>query len=289
MLGRAIFQDTDYTDKIMKKIIGMIGCGNMGSAICQRLKDFYDLAVFDKDANKTNKLTDINVASNIADLAKKSDVIILAVKPQDFDNLLADIKNYIKDKLLISIAAGITTNYIEKKISNVRVIRVMPNMPAKIGKGMSCLCKGKVATEDDLNFVKQLFDNLGETLILNEDMMDAATAISGSGPGYLYYLSENKSMDEIKKFANEVFISSLRASAESIGFSLKQADILARTTVLGGIALIEQTKLAPSELKKQIASKGGTTEAGLEVLHKGGSLKDAVRAALKRAKELSRG
>ena len=273
----------------MKKIIGMIGCGNMGSAICQRLKDTYDLSVFDKDANKTDRLTDINVASNIADLVKKSDAIIFAVKPQDFDSLLEEIKDYIKEKLIISIAAGITTNYIEKKISNVRVIRVMPNMPAKIGKGMSCLCKGKVATEEDLNFTKQLFANLGETLILNEDMMDAATAISGSGPGYLYYLSENKSMDEIKKFANEVFISSLRASAESIGFSLKQADILARTTVLGGIALIEQTKLAPSELKKQIASKGGTTEAGLEVLHKGGSLKDAVRAALKRAKELSRG
>jgi len=272
----------------MKKIIGMIGCGNMGSAICQRLKDIYDLAVFDKDANKTDKLTDINVASNIADLVKKSDAIILAIKPQDFDNLLGDIKDYIKDKLVISIAAGITTEYIERCLGNVRVIRVMPNMPAKIGKGMSCLCKGKFATEDDLNFTKQLFANLGETLVLNEDMMDAATAISGSGPGYFYDLVQDKNIEEIAKFAMDSFIPSLTDSAENIGFAPEQAKVLAEATTQGSISLLKEARLSPSELKKQIASKGGTTEAGLEALRKGGSLKDAVRAALKRAKELSR-
>jgi len=260
----------------------------MGSAICQRLKNSYSLFVFDKDSAKTKNLSGVNVAENILDLLNKSEAVILAVKPQDFDNLLNEIKTNIKGELVISIAAGVTTGYIEKILGRVKVIRVMPNLPARIGKGMSCLCRGKFASDKDLNFAKELFDKLGQTLIINEDMMDAATAISGSGPGYFYNFIEKKDREEIKQSADK-FVESLSASAKSIGFSNEQANILAKATVGGSLALLQETKLSPLELKKQITSKGGTTEAALEVLHNSGSLRDAVKAALKRAKELSKG
>ena len=273
----------------MRNRVGIIGCGNMGLALCERLKSAYNLCSFDKDANKTNQLSNIEVVSNAADLVAKSDVVILAVKPQDFDALLKEIKEGgVSEKLIVSIAAGISTEYIQRYLDDIRIIRVMPNMPAKIGKGISCLCNGKFATQEDLNFAEEIFKKLGAVLILNEDMVDAATAISGSGPGYFYYLVENKDKNEIKEFANKVFMPNLTTSAENIGFSQEEAKALAEATTVGSIALIEETNLSPAELKKQITSKGGTTEAGIEVLSKEGSLEEAVKTALKRAKELSR-
>ena len=260
--------------------IGIIGCGNMGRAICERINGSYSISVFDKDSEKTKGLSGVSIAKNTAELIENSDVVILAVKPQDFESLLNEIKGNIKDRLVISIAAGITTNYIEKILGDIKVIRVMPNMPAKIGEGMSCLCKGKNSGKKELNFSKELFDKLGKTLVLNEDMMDAATAISGSGPGYFYDMIENKGKDD--------FVKSLTAAAENIGFSHEDASLLAGTTGNGSQIFLEKTKSTPEELKKQITSKGGTTEAALKVLHSGGSLKDAVKAAEKRAKELSK-
>ncbi|HOX54424.1 MAG: pyrroline-5-carboxylate reductase [Candidatus Omnitrophica bacterium] len=267
--------------------IGIIGCGNMGRAIFERLKDDYSLLVFDKDSVKTRDLSSGNVAKNIADLLNKSEAVILAIKPQDFESSLKELKDDIDNKLVISIAAGITMEYIQKILGKVKVIRVMPNMPAKIGKGMSCLAKGKFASDEDLDFAKFVFDQLGETLILKEDMIDAATAISGSGPGYFYDLSEGKDLKEIKDYEQD-FVTKLISSAESIGFSKLEAEVLAKVTAEGSIAYLEKAKLSPQEAKKQVVSKGGTTEAALEVLHKGGSLEAAVKAALKRAKELSK-
>lgn len=272
----------------MKKIIGIIGFGNMGSAIGQRIRTCYQVIVFDKDRSKTENISGIQAALDNIDLVKTADAVILAVKPQDFKTLLAEIKEHIKDKLVISIAAGITTAYIERQLGKARVVRVMPNLPARVGKGMICLCKGKTTHEKDLNFTQQLFGNLGKTLVLDENLMDQATAISGSGPGYNYYLNENKSIEEIKKYTEEVFIPSLTASAKKLGFTPQQAKILAETTGGGSIAFLEETKISPTDAKKQVASKGGTTQAGIEVLKKRGSLLEAVKAALRRARELSK-
>jgi pyrroline-5-carboxylate reductase len=210
------------------------------------------------------------------------------VKPQDFENLLKEIKDYAKTKLVMSIAAGITTDYIEKCLTKARIIRIMPNLPLKVNKGMICICKGKTANEKDLTFAKQLFKSMGEVLILEEKMMDAATAISGSGPGYLYDFCENKNVKDIRKYAREFFIPQLIASARNIGFSSQEAEMLATFTAEGSIFFLEKAKLSPAEAKKQVASKGGTTEAALEILHKGGSLAEAVKAACRRAQELSR-
>jgi pyrroline-5-carboxylate reductase len=272
----------------MTEKIGIIGYGNMGSAIAQQLKEKFKIFVFDKDKEKTKDLLGIVAADSVKDLLNKVNIVILAVKPQDFDVLLDEIKIYAKGKVVISIAAGISTIFIEKHLGGVRVVRVMPNLPAKIGKGMICLCKGESATDKDLNFSKELFKNLGRTLVLDENLMDAACAISGSGPGYLYDWAEGKNIEEIKKYAQDVFIPALLDSAKSIGFSPEEARVLAESTGEGSIEFLEKTNISAQEAKKLVASKSGTTEAGLEIIHKGGSLKEAVIAAIKRAKELSK-
>lgn len=271
----------------MKKI-GIIGCGNMGRVMVEQLKNDYHIFVFDKDKNKIKDVLGVNRCKDIRQLLEKSEVIILAVKPGDFEALLSEIKGQIKNKLIISIAAGITIKYLQQALGMARVIRVMPNMPAKVNAAMTCLSKGEFAGKEDLGFAEELFAYLGRTLVIDEKLMNAGTAVSGSGPGYLYDWAEAKTMAEIKKYAKDCFIPGLTAAAEDLGFTLGQAKKLAQTTARGSIAVLEKTGLSAGELKQQVASKGGTTEAGLEVLHSGGTLEDAVKAAVKKAEEICR-
>jgi len=274
----------------MNKKIGIIGFGNMGSAIAEQLKAGYQITVFDKDKDKTQNLKGINVVLGTVALIKQVDVVVLAVKPQDFDVVLDEAKTIIDGKLIISIAAGISTAYIEKVLGKVKVIRVMPNLPVKVKEGMSCLCKGKFADDEDLKFTEDLFKRVGKTLIIdNEDMMNSVTAISGSGPGFFCDLVEGKSLDEIKDFSEQYFIPSLIDTATNLAFTPIQAEILATTTGGGIVQYLIRENLTPDEVKKQVVSPGGTTEAGLKVLlHDIKNLEKAVKAALKRARELSR-
>ena len=278
----------------MNNTIGIIGYGNMGSAIAEQIKRDYQILCFDKDDTKTEDLPQIKVAKGIEELLKRSGVIILAVKPQDFDSVLVHMKGIVKDKLIISIAAGVTTEYIEKTLGAVRVVRAMPNIAAKIGEGVICLSRGKFATEEDFDFAENLFDHLGEAKRIEEAKMDAATAVSGSGPGFCFALSQSQRIDtanieDFSKFVRETFIPGLKQAAESVGFESEEAEFLSVNTGNSCIGLLVKTKLSAEELKAQVTSKGGTTEAGLEVLQRGGSLTDAVKAAKKRAEELSRG
>lgn len=280
-----------FSEVKMKNKIGIIGFGNMGSALAEQLKLDYEILVFDKDKNKAKDVSGIKVTQNNKDLVCEVDTVVIAVKPQDFDEVLTEIKSFIKDKLVISIAAGISTEYIEKRLGKIRLIRTMPNLPAKIGKGMICLCKGKYGYDRDLDFAKNLFSNMGNTLQIEESLMDAATAISGSGPGFFYDFIETQNVDyrHIPDNVRKKFEDSLAEVARKLAFNKEQATILANATTAGSIALLEETKLPPSELKKQVASKGGTTEAGLKTLRITNSLEEAAKAALKRAKELSKG
>jgi pyrroline-5-carboxylate reductase len=275
--------------------VGIIGYGNMGQAIAEGIKDKYTLCVFDKDKNKVAALKNITVANNPAGLVKQSEVIMLAVKPQDFDTLLNEIKSSVKSKLIISIAAGVTTLYIRSKLGEkTRVIRVMPNLPVKIGKGMICLCKGKHTYKKDLDFTKEIFDYMGKTVVINnEDMMDDVTAVSGSGPGFFYDYIEKQKIDyhHINPKIKKDFDYSLAKSLIDLKNKWPRdlALVLASATTAGSIALIKATGSTPLELKKQVTSKGGTTEAGLKVLRgKKENLSKAVKAAVKRAKELSK-
>ena len=272
---------------ITGKAIGIIGCGNMGSSLLEHTRDTYKISVFDKDKEKTKHLIGVCVADSILTIVKKADLIIIAVKPQDIIAVLDRIKAYAKGKLFISIAAGISTRYIQEHLGEVAVVRVMPNLAVKIAKGMICLCKGSFTTEDELSFVKELFACTGETMIVEEDFMDAVTAISGSGPGFLYRLLDDVPQPQWDSFANNVFMQKLAYCAESLGFNSEQAYSLAYTTVIGSIALLHSSSLTVQELCNQVTSKGGTTEAGLKALNNINSLPEAVAAALSRAKELA--
>lgn len=275
----------------MNKTIGIIGFGNMGSAIAERLKKDCEVTVFDKDKNKTKGLVSIKVAGDISGLAEGVDTIVLAVKPQDFELVLDEMKDNAKDKLIISIAAGITTAYIERRMTDARVIRTMPNLPARVGAGITCVCKGASATEEDLDFAKSLFDVLGETLVLNdEDMMSAATAVSGSGPGFLFSLVQGKKGKELEKFATDVFSPKLEKVARDEGFDSDQAHVLSVATTAGSLELLAVPGNSAETLRVMVISAGGTTEAGLKVLQNNlENLPEAIKAARKRAQELSKG
>lgn len=261
----------------------------MGSAIAECINLDYKVSVFDKDANKTQALSGIEVTKSVLELVKNNDVVMLAVKPQDLDGVLNETKGILKDKLVISIAAGVTTTHIEKLLGNAGVIRVMPNLPVKIKEGMTCLCKGIFASEQDLKFAEGVFNKVGKTLIINENMMPAATAVSGSGPGFFCDLVEGKSLDQIKYFSEQYFIPALISTATNLAFTPIQAKILAETTGVGVVNYLIKEGLTPGVVKKQVASPGGTTEAGLNVLHHDiKNLDAAIQAAKKRAEELSK-
>jgi pyrroline-5-carboxylate reductase len=271
--------------------VGIIGYGNMGKAIAERIKEKYAVCVFDKDKNKTSALKDITAVNLPGDLVKQSEIIILAVKPQDFEVMLKEIKPFADDKLFITIAAGITSGYINSQLgSKARIVRIMPNMPAQIGRAVSVISKGQNATEGDFNLVWQLafdiFSNLGSVLPVDkEEMINAATAISGSGPAFFcYYIKESKNASSQR----DEFIKVLADAAVNLGFDQREAELLAAGTVDGTIAMLNERNLSCAEVIKMVASKGGTTEAGLEILRAGGSLKEATEKAARRAGELEK-
>jgi len=272
------------------KTIGIIGIGNMGQAIARRLYANYELYIFDKETAKTKGVSCSRVCKDLASLVICSDLFILAVKPQDLGGVLNIIKYNVDAKIVVSVAAGITTIYIENVLGKAKVVRAMPNMPAKIGEGMVVLSRGRFVTQMDFDFVNKMFGFMGQTLEIQENMMNAATAVSGSGPAYVCrYINSSGGMDKISQDLNSVFIKDFRAAAESVGFSTAEANTLVDKTFYGTIDFIKKTGVNPSDLEKQVTSKGGTTEAALGVLGSGGSLLEAVKAALKRAEELSRG
>ena len=272
----------------MNKVsVGIIGLGNMGSAIAERLKDSYKIYVFDKENYKTERLNGVDVCSKLSELTSKSQVIIIAVKPQDFDIVLKDPGFISKDKLIVSIAAGIKLKHIENILSGARVIRTMPNIGARICESMTCLTKGKYASDADLELTKNLFGYLGQVMALEEDMINAATAISGSGPAYIAdFLSKHANVNLLSELELKNIIAHLKEAALEVGFSDKEAQILASFTTRATLELLKQFSIV--ELINSVASKGGTTEAALKVIANGGTWIDAAKAALKRAEELSK-
>jgi len=156
----------------MEKSVGIIGYGNMGSAFAEQLKSHYQVLVFDIDKEKLTKITGIRAKDNLCDLLSASDVLILAVKPQELNSLLDQIKLRVAQKLIISIAAGISLAYIEKILGQVALVRAMPNLGIRIGESFTVFCRGTSARPSDVSLAKELLGYCGIAKEVSEDMMN---------------------------------------------------------------------------------------------------------------------
>lgn len=219
----------------------------------------------------------INLTKDNCKLTESVNVVLLAVKPQDMREVVEEIKTGIDlDKLLISIAAGLETRQLEGWLNKkVPVIRVMPNTPCLIGEGISAIAKGRFAKGGDLVKVKKIFQALGEIVVIEEKFMDLVTLLSGCGPGYF-------------SFILDILIS----YTERWGLKREIAERLLIKTLEGTGSLLDRMKLSPKDLVNKVSSRGGVTEAVLEVFKQNNLdslLETALRKGLSRAKELSRG
>ncbi len=244
----------------MNKVL-LVGCGHMGTALVKswlNLNSYFFTVVdpfnFKKLKNEfNNKKIDILNKAPIQKEINKFDIIIFAVKPQIADRVLSEYKDFEfkKNSIIGSIIAGKKIIFFQKRLKNAnQFVRIMPNMPALIRNGISCFVSTNNLSNKNKKTINQLFLKVGKTLWLsNESQIDKATAVSGSGPGYVYAL-----------------INSFEKGAQKLGFSKKQSRELVLTTILGSIYLMQETKKEPYDLEKSIAVKGGTTEAGLKNL-----------------------
>jgi len=257
--------------------IGIVGFGNMGRALAYALLDGTEgcISIYEKDKKKIKGLKNLLISENAKELIETADVVILAIKPQDIKKFLKETKYYFLNKkpILISIAAGIPTYFFERYVKQIRVIRVMPNLAAKVRESISFICKGKFAKNKDLEIAKRIFRYVGEVIIIKEGFLNKVTSISGSGPGYVYY-----------------FMDCLYKSALELGFQKKIAKRMVEQTFRGAIKLAKLSGKDFNLLVKAVASPKGTTLAALKIFKKRklkGIIASAVNAAHKRAKELS--
>ncbi len=244
----------------MKNIL-LIGCGHMGNSLLVAWSkiNLYSISVVDPRVDLISstlvKNRKIKIYKNITKINKnkKFKFIVLAVKPLDLKKVIENLKNYNfqKNSVLISVIAGKKIEVFQNNLGNNRqIVRVMPNMPASIGEGMNCIVKNKFTTTANLKEINKLFKYTGKTIIFdNENQIDMATAISGSGPGFVFYL-----------------IDAMEKSAVRLGFDKNIAHKLVTQTFNGSISLLIKKNISPEILVKTVATKGGTTEAGLKVM-----------------------
>ncbi len=278
---------------MLKKRVAFLGTGNMATALMKGIIEAEltrpeDIIISDIDKEKLGVRSSafrrnlakrglgVIGAKDNREAVKEADVIILAVKPKDIEGLLNEIKESLDSKkLVISIVAGITTSYIEKMLKKeIPVVRVMPNTPVAVKEGTSAFSIGKYISQEQEEIVESIFGAVGKTVKVEENLMDAVTALSGSGPAYIFYI-----------------IASLIEAAVSLGLDKKTATTLAIQTVLGSAKLLQETGEEPATLRERVTSKGGTTEAALLVLDEGRlkeTLDKALKAAAKRSQELKR-
>lgn len=265
---------------------GFIGAGNMtegiiAAALKGRLLQGSDIVVFDPVEERRRLCRErfgTAVARDNAELVSASRRVVLAVKPQDFAEVVAPIAGLVDaEQMIVSIMAGVDTQRIEAAFPHIppRVIRVMPNLAIRVGAGMAGICPGRYATGKDLADVRALFEAGGGAVVLkDESLIDAVTAVSGSGPAYFYY-----------------FVEAMVAGGVACGLSEPDALKLAEHACLGAARTMLETGEPPAELRRKVTSKGGTTQAALEHMSAAGvdkAIHQAVRAAFNRARELGK-
>ncbi len=266
----------------MKTLI--IGGGNMGityahSFLKARVAEEKDLMILEKSEDRAQLLNSQNVGSVYGtpeDCLKKADLIILAVKPQDTSMLFDTIRPYMDaQQVVLSIMAGVKMDFIASSLGVTKIIRAMPNLPAQIGMGMTVFTSTDDITRIELVTVQNLLNTTGKTIYVeSEQLIDAATAISGSGPAYVYY-----------------FMNAMIDSAKELGFSESEAELLVGQTFMGSVHLQNRNELSCKDWIQKVASKGGTTEAAMNSFASNSvdtGINSGTRAAHERAIELGK-
>lgn len=270
---------------LKRKNIAIIGGGKMGSIIArgliiQKMTSADNIVVTDIDTARLQSLKSslkVKTSSDNKKAARDAKIVILAVKPQNMAATLQDIKYYVDtSKVIISVAAGITTTLIEKSLGKgIRVVRVMPNTPALVGEGATAVAAGRYAKAGDVKLARSIFDAVGISIEINEKLMDAVTGLSGSGPAYFFLIIE-----------------SLIEAGLKTGLSRDLAKTLATQTMLGAARLCMESDLEPDQLRAMVTSPNGTTFAGLQVMEKK-KMRDiiiaTVEAATNRSREMAKG
>ena len=259
--------------------LGFIGCGKMASAIIGGcLKSFSKTNIIASEINSdardiAKQNFEIEVYDNNIDVVKKSDVIIFCVKPFVIKDVMKEISPFItKDKLVISIAAGVKIKTIKEILGDVSVIRVMPNTPAMVKEGMSAICPDENADENSKHIAQKIMNSVGETVFTEEKYIYIITSLSGSGPAFYYKI-----------------INDMAKSAHNMGLDYQTALKLSAQTAVGAGKMILAGENPPEKLIENVTTKGGCTEVGNEVLNKSqisDILNDTIIKTAQKAKEL---
>ena len=271
---------------LTNKKLGFIGGGNMTEALVKGL--LASSLVIPKDILISDLISDrleylgkeykVKTTSDNRELVQKSDILVLAVKPQLVSNVLESLSDLIdSNKIIISVAAGISISLIEDTLDvegkkKISVIRTMPNTPALVQEGATAICRGGYSTTLDLKVAHHIFKAIGQTVDIDEIHMDAVTGLSGSGPAYIFMI-----------------IDALSDAGVKVGLSREVSNTLTIQTILGSAKLARDGGKHPGELKDMVTSPGGTTISGLHMLEEGGirnALMNAVEMATQRSREL---
>lgn len=261
----------------------IIGGGNMGLTFAKSFLKTHivtadRMLILEKSLKKAEALKNLNIGTVYGEpgnYIKEADLIILAVKPQDTQVLFPIIREYIdQQQVVLSIMAGVKITTIANQLGTEKIIRAMPNLPAQIGVGMTVFTSSESVTRIELVTVQNLLNSTGKSIYKeNEEMIDAATAVSGSGPAYIFY-----------------FMQSLINAAKEMGFTQSESELLAYQTFRGAIELFNKFDHSCNEWIAMVSSKGGTTEAAFEKLNEQDvsvKFQAAIHKALERAQELS--
>ena len=264
--------------------IGFIGCGKMASAIIKGAissrfvteENIKGSEVNCDVAEAAQKRLGIEVLTDNKFLVMDSDVIFIATKPNYVASVLEEIKDELTpEKLIVSIAAGVSTSKIENIIGRQRVIRVMPNTPALVLEGMSGVCKGAYAADEDAEFVMEMLSSIGKCIEVSEDQMDIVTAISGSGPAFFYKVIED-----------------MARAGEKLGLEYDKSLLLATQTALGSAKMVmNRGETSVQTLIDNVATKGGCTFVGVSSMSEGNSEKlfyDVISKTAQKAHELGK-
>lgn len=266
----------------MNKKIGFIGAGKMAQAMIEGIlkanqiarENIMVSAATDKTIDRFKTNYQLAATKDNQEVARFSDILFLAVKPDLHSKLIAEIKNEIKHEvIIITIAAGITLDDIEREFGyKIKSVRTMPNTPSLVGEGMSAICPNGSMTEDEIKEIENLFHTFGKTERMDEKLMDAIPAISGSSPAYVY-----------------MFIEALADGGVIQGIPRDKAYRLAAQAVLGAAKMVLETGIHPGQLKDNVCTPGGATieaVAALEKMQFRGSILSAMESCTEKVKSL---